>query len=104
MNERTKPTEGSATPWGPAQIVDEPIAGVVCVSTASHGGVWLSEERLEQMPADARSADGWYEEDCEAAFVVRQFPQAFEKGAEIEAWVKAVTVLSLAHYAIRGAA
>lgn len=84
--------------------MDEPIAGVVSVSTASHGGVWLSEDRLQQMPADERTADGWYEEDCEAAFVARRFPRAFGRGVEIEAWVKAVTVLSLAHYAMRGVA
>ena len=41
--------------------------------TAGHGGIWLSAERLVQMPADQISSDGWYEEDCEATFVLKQF-------------------------------
>lgn len=64
---------GSPTPWGPAQSVEQLAPGIEEVVTAGHGGIRLSPERLAAMPADARTADGWYEEDCEAAWVLHRF-------------------------------
>ena len=55
------------------QTAEELADGVVLVTTASHGGVWLAPERLAQMPDGERAADGWYEEDCEMAYVLRRF-------------------------------
>lgn len=71
------------TPWGPAQSIDKIADGILCVSTASHGGIILSPERNAKVPDYMRDRDGHYEEDCEYAipFVV------FE--AEIRAWAKA---------------
>lgn len=76
------------TPWGEWNYIREIIPGVFRVSTASHGGYWLNEERRAQMPAvlvegppdgaekpfsvtDTRN--GWYEEDLEAFRVVLVF-------------------------------
>ena len=67
------PREGHPSPWGAIQIAEELADGIVSVHTASHGGLWLSSERLRQMDESERSGDGWYEEDCEAAFVFRRF-------------------------------
>ena len=61
------------TPRGPAQQVKTLANGILQVSTAGHGGIHLSPERLAQMPVDQRSTDSWYEEDCEAAFVYLRF-------------------------------
>ena len=61
------------TPWGPALTVDQLAEGITLVSTISHGGIHLSAERVAEMPPDQRVADGWYEEDCEMAFVLHHF-------------------------------
>lgn len=78
-------SEGSRTPWGSAQWVTDYAPGIASVSTAGHGGVKLSRERNAEIPAPLRRASGWYEEDLEAAIVVRYFPEAFstaERDAE----------------------
>ena len=67
------PRERDDSPWGVIETA-EPIAdGIVCVRTPSHGGIWLSQARLAQMSPEERSSDGWYEEDCEAAWPLRRF-------------------------------
>ncbi len=65
------PMEGSSTPWGPAQQASILAPGIVAVSTASHGGIWLSPESQVRIPAGIRPMNGrcWYEEDCEWALV-----------------------------------
>ena len=70
---RPEPRIGGDSPWGAIQSCTRLADGVICVDTASHGGIWLSSERLAQMPAEQRSTDGWYEEDCEVAFPLRRF-------------------------------
>lgn len=67
------PQEGHDSPWGPIDNADVLADGIVSVHTPSHGGIWLSNARLAQMPSDQRSTDAWYEEDCEAAFPLRRF-------------------------------
>ena len=68
-----QPQEGQYSPWGSIDNVDLLADGIVFVHTPSHGGIWLSDARLAQMPPEERSSDGWYEEDCEAAFPLRRF-------------------------------
>lgn len=65
--------EGSRTPWGPAQIVNEIAPGIASVHTAGHGGYKLSPKRNAQVPAALRT-NGWYEEDVEWAAVGVTFP------------------------------
>lgn len=67
------PREGDRSPWGPIETAERLADGIVSVHTPSHGGIWLSAARLAQMPPGERSTDGWYEEDCEAAFPLRRF-------------------------------
>ncbi len=84
--------EISATPWGPAQTV-EPIAdGITFVSTSSHGGLYLSQERLDLVDAkfpehraQAFEHGRWFEEDCRAAYVVATFPEHFSTAALVDA-------------------
>lgn len=75
MNQRSNrpPTVGGHSPWGTIDFVHPYAEGMVWVSTPGHGGLWLSNERLAAMPAEQRSADGWYEEDCEAAWPLKHF-------------------------------
>lgn len=65
------------TPWGATQTVTTYGHGIAFYSTASHGGFHVLEGYNEGMPAHLRNADGWYEEDCEAAKVVLAFPDRF---------------------------
>ena len=67
------PRQGDRSPWGAIETAEFLANGIVSVHTPSHGGIWLSETRLAQMPPEERSTDGWYEEDCEAAFPLRRF-------------------------------
>lgn len=65
------------SPWGQIQNAENVGAGIDFVSTASHGGFKLDSKRNAQIPELFRNKNGWYEEDCEAAFVVMFFPDIF---------------------------
>lgn len=77
----------NSTPWGAAQHTVVIASGIVQVSTASHGGIWLSHERWAQLPAGIDAGelragnnpdDGvWLEEDCEATLAITAFPEEF---------------------------
>ena len=69
------PRPGHASPWGAIQHVALLVDGVVFVSTASHGGAWLSPEAQARMPATIMPMHGrrWYEEDCEIWAVLLVF-------------------------------
>jgi len=68
------PVVGGGSPWGRIDHVRELAPGIVMVVTPGHGGMWLSSDRLAQMPASLlrgskhyRPEDGpqWFEEDVE---------------------------------------
>ena len=61
------------TPWGNADHVRVVAEGITEVATPSHGGFHLSPDRVAQMPEGARKRSGWYEEDCEAMWVISTF-------------------------------
>lgn len=72
------------TPWGPPQDSVEVATGIVWCTTASHGGFWLSDARLEELPKWARRFSGkpgisrnWFEEDCDWCIVQLAFPAEF---------------------------
>ncbi|WP_445222681.1 DUF7007 domain-containing protein (plasmid) [Bradyrhizobium sp. Pa8] len=65
------------TPWGASQGATLYTDGVVCHSTAGHGGFHLSAERNRRVHAMLRSKGGWYEEDAEWAAVAITFPHLF---------------------------
>lgn len=68
-----------ATPWGPIQESNVIAEGITEVSTASHGGYVLSEERQNEMPAHLSNGTPYYEEDCEFALVQLAFPAYFKE-------------------------
>ncbi len=60
------------TPWGWTKDVAELAEGVWRVSTPSHGGLKLSRERWNELPAELRDAmytQTFAEEDCEEPIV-----------------------------------
>ncbi|TIS81706.1 MAG: hypothetical protein E5W99_17970, partial [Mesorhizobium sp.] len=65
------------TPWGPSQSATVFAEGVICHSTAGHGGFHLSPERNGKVHAGLRAADGFYEEDACWAIVAFTFPHLF---------------------------
>jgi hypothetical protein len=72
------------TPWGEAQTTKTIDKGITFMSTPRHGGILLSEERRKEFdkkfPAFSTFAGGnWFEEDCDASFVVVAFPGSFQE-------------------------
>lgn len=65
------------TPWGPSQGATVFAEGIVCHSTAGHGGFYLSTDRNASVHSRLRKKDGWYEEDAEWAIVAITFPHLF---------------------------
>jgi hypothetical protein len=84
------PTINSTTPWGPAQSARTLAPGIVLVTTAGHGGVWLSRDRWYALTATERAYArrwagdaGWLEEDCAIAIAIARWPEAFP-GADLD--------------------
>lgn len=77
------PARKSETPWGAAQFVLDVLPGIKSVSTASHGGYWLDDDRLARFVAVFpdfprwSGSPAWFEEDCDWAAVAVLFPEAF---------------------------
>ena len=60
------------TPWGWTHDVEELAEGVLRVSTPSHGGLKLSRERWDEIPAEVSQTmfnQTFAEEDCEEPIV-----------------------------------
>ena len=75
------------TPWGKAQTEADTAEGIKWVTTASHGGYYLSKERMAELrqklptaPAGIAASDGggWFEEDCDWCAVPLAWPHLFE--------------------------
>jgi hypothetical protein len=73
------------SPWGQIQTTRPYEEGLKFVSTASHGGFKLDAKHNRRVPKAIRMQGGWYEEDCEAAFVIYAFPGLFSAGDYINA-------------------
>ena len=74
------------TPWGHPDRSKEIAPGIVRYDTPSHGGYYVSPERVMTMPKPLRefepfAAPNWYEEDCDWAIVALAFPQFFPADA-----------------------
>lgn len=75
---------GKSSPWGIVQDEETIADGIVYVSTASHGGIWVSPELLGRVQEAMRDyaaywsgSSQWFEEDCAAQCVVVSFPEHF---------------------------
>ncbi len=65
------------TPWGTSQVATIYAEGVICHSTAGHGGFHLSAERNCMVHPMLRVPGGYYEEDEAWAIVAITFPNLF---------------------------
>jgi uncharacterized protein DUF7007 len=83
------------TPWGEADNVKRlSVDGgdILCVDTPSHGGYFVPDELLSQIPKEQRQwaakwsqSENWYEEDCCWAAVALAFPSLFPDNALVYA-------------------
>lgn len=79
----TPPTESL---WGPIEHCETIAPGIYRVTTLSHGGYLLCDERLAQMPPALRHPEGHaFEEDCRWCLVVLAFPDLFSPETHINA-------------------
>ena len=65
------------TPWGQSQGATIYGEGVLCHSTAGHGGFQLAPEQNARVHPLLRSSTGFYEEDSEWAAVAQALPELF---------------------------
>ncbi|WP_018240816.1 hypothetical protein [Ensifer sp. BR816] len=65
------------TPWGPSQGATIYADGIVCHTTAGHGGFKLSPARNAAVHPLLRIDDGFYEEDAAWAIVALTFPDFY---------------------------
>jgi len=65
------------TPWGASQGATVYGEGVLCHSTAGHGGFELAPEQNDRVHLLLRSSSGFYEEDAEWAAVAQALPDLF---------------------------
>lgn len=63
------------TPWGASQGAMTYGEGVLCHSTAGHGGFQLAPEQNARVHPLLRSSSGFYEEDAEWAAVAQALPE-----------------------------
>lgn len=74
----------SSSPWGAVQQQSDIAPGIISVSTAGHGGFWVSPERWARIMAlfpEFRPYCGqtqWLEEDCEWALAALAFHAEFQ--------------------------
>lgn len=79
--------------WGAIQSATELAPGIWSVSTASHGGLIISEERFNAMPAALRDIETFnqgagvpvYEEDCDWCIPVLAWPTQFDAAMVLQA-------------------
>ena len=67
------------TIWGVPDTKDQVLPGIWHVTTPSHGGYVLSDERQAAMPAALRRDDPFYEEDVDWALVLLGFASEFRR-------------------------
>jgi hypothetical protein len=67
------------TPWGTPDHAEQVLPGIWRVSSPSHGGYVLSDERQGEMPEALRREDPFYEEDVDYALVLYGFASEFRR-------------------------
>lgn len=81
-----------STPWGAIQSEREEIPGCWWITTAGHGGYWLTADRARKLgecfPRFRRNR--WFEEDCDWSLVVLAFQAEFPKDATVHHAVEMV--------------
>lgn len=73
---------GRGTPWGAVQSAYQWADGLYILSTASHGGLWLSPDRVSELRSlfpEFTPCAGWpwLEEDCDLSLAMLAWPDLF---------------------------
>jgi len=92
MNEQAP----KSSPWGTVQHSHRFAEGIWFVSTASHGGYWLSEQRqkeFHEVEAFKDFGPQWLEEDCEACLVYLRWA-GYATDEQIHDAIRTATVVS----------
>ena len=90
----------TSTPWGKSQLTHRIAKGIILYSTASHGGIHLSEKRQKEIKekfpnfVNFLGRPAWWEEDCDVALVVVAFKDCFSESS----FKKAMEVVSKDNY------
>ena len=74
MNTQNVFYKSMSTPWGSINEYTHIAEGIISVSTPGHGGLWLSDERIAQLPEHYEPFTGtkrWAEEDEDAGLVLQ---------------------------------
>ena len=69
------------TPWGSPHAAEQVLPGIWRVSTASHGGLLLSDARLDAMPDSLRLVGGAFEEEVDWGLAVLAFEAEYRAAA-----------------------
>lgn len=74
---------GPVTPWGRADFRTVYNKDVSFYGTPSHGGFRVVGKTLERIPEQFRTSRfhngyGWFEEDCEWAYIAHFVPELFD--------------------------
>jgi hypothetical protein len=83
------------TPWGNAETETKLADGMILVSTARHGGIYLGRQRWDELKREFPNfvpfggAAPWLEEDCDAALAVILWPDCFSREAVYHATAQA---------------
>jgi len=93
-----KPEEAcpKSSPWGTVQHSRRFADGIWFVSTSSHGGYWLSEQRqkeFHEVEAFKDFGPQWLEEDCEACLVYLRWA-GYATDEQIHDAIRTATVVS----------
>jgi hypothetical protein len=73
------------TPWGESQTIEQIAPGIRSVTTSSHGGINLSNDRVKELQSKYpgyktfRNFENWFEEDCDWSIVATAWPEFFSK-------------------------
>ena len=66
--------QGRSSPWGKIQTAHKIVDGIYSVTTAGHGGLWLSDEKKKKLPKSYKPYTGnrrWAEEDEDGTIVLQ---------------------------------
>lgn len=82
------------SPWGQIQEAEQIAPGIWSVSTASHGGFYLSQQRMAALPdhlkVNVYGQNCWFEEDVEVSLVLLGFAEEFANHPYYGKWADTI--------------
>lgn len=73
------------TPWGESQTIDTLAPGILDISTAGHGGIFLDQDRMKELDMISPFLlNNFFEEDCDWCIPFLWFNEAISQGKAID--------------------